>query len=235
MKSYVISLPSSSERRNTIRSRLQALGLQATVFDAVNGELHPPATRPPRSRALSSGEYGCYLSHLQLWKHVADSEDDYALVFEDDAAPHAHLLQLCYQIISSHLEFDLVRLGSNKKLRGRKVLETEHGALLLPTNNPDGSYAYLISRNGARKLYSLLREPCQPVDWELNFYWQKSLLVLSVWPPAASHDNDLASVIGSVRTSTPARLSLFSRWQRSLSKRWRIRNLAKHVKTARKT
>lgn len=94
---YVISLTDSHDRRATISSALDALGVPFQFFDAIDGrEALPPdyeaqVDREGAARAMgrpmSDGEFAAALSHLHLYKKIVASGAEHALVFEDDAQP----------------------------------------------------------------------------------------------------------------------------------------------------
>ena len=93
----VINLARSTSRWESISARLDALGLEYQCVDAVDGkscapkilEQHysPEINRKTWHRPLTPGEIGCYLSHIDCWERIVDSQLDFALILEDDAVP----------------------------------------------------------------------------------------------------------------------------------------------------
>lgn len=90
IKSYVISLPSASQRRAHIIQEFAEKQIPFEFFDAFSpsermnetaSELIPALLQ---NTTLTNGEKGCLLSHLALWKKCVDNNLDYIAVFEDD-------------------------------------------------------------------------------------------------------------------------------------------------------
>ena len=122
------------------------------------------------------GEIGCALSHIYLWQKLLDSKHPFAIVFEDDAIIKGDLERYEREVgnfISRELQFlslnsdlpskiqnwDYLHLGACK----RTPLEN----FILPPflSQSDFNFcthAYVISRNGAKKLLQLtsLNPPC---------------------------------------------------------------------------
>lgn len=94
MECFVINLPSDSARRAAISAQLEALNISFSVFSAVNGkqlgkeELERVYDRDRaimESHDLTSGEVGCALSHLGVYRLMVEKEIPHALILEDDA------------------------------------------------------------------------------------------------------------------------------------------------------
>ena len=92
---YVINLERSQDRRARITHQLEKLGLQYTLFSAVDGkslseeelsrDYDPITTLAVMGRQLSLGEIGCSLSHIGVYRDLIESKAPYALILEDDA------------------------------------------------------------------------------------------------------------------------------------------------------
>ena len=88
---YVINLPASADRRASIQRQAAALGIEVTMWEAVNGSIpHPLFTKVDEKRRLACkgrpfrpGEIGCWASHYLLWQQCVDSGRP-MIVFEDD-------------------------------------------------------------------------------------------------------------------------------------------------------
>lgn len=92
---FVISLAAAQERRRAISAQLQALGLPFILFDAIDARQGVPpeyealidraGTQRNLGRPMSSGEYGCALSHLLVYRRICEEGLPGAIVLEDDA------------------------------------------------------------------------------------------------------------------------------------------------------
>ena len=98
MKRYVINLDRSEERLIHIKSIFTKQGLDFTRVKAVDGhslseEQFDKLTRIRKwPKKLTRAEVGCFLSHLECWRLIAEGDDPYGAVFEDDIklSTHAH-------------------------------------------------------------------------------------------------------------------------------------------------
>jgi len=97
-----------------------------------------------------SGKQGCMLSHLDLWKMIIDNNVAIATVFEDDVCFHKDwsiLAKSYFEITPKN--FDLIYLG------GQIDYMMPGNVLMTPTFC---THAYVITLEGAKKLYKLLLE-----------------------------------------------------------------------------
>ncbi|WP_190286180.1 MULTISPECIES: glycosyltransferase family 25 protein [Pantoea] len=89
MKIFVINLARSPERRASMEQQLSRLNLEYEIVEAVDGSQLSytdimKETRP-LNYALSCGEVGCALSHINIYRRIASEGIPMALILEDDA------------------------------------------------------------------------------------------------------------------------------------------------------
>ena len=167
IKIYAISLKRLPERRKFMEAQLSALGLEAEFVEGVDGlELSEETIKT--NGGLSPTEIGCAWSHRNVYKRLIDSEEEYALVLEDDAVltPEiVHFLEIMPEIVSDWELISLFWLNRNRtrsyifrssfplNLYNQHKLELGSpprkyrlGELLLPVF---GAVAYVVSRQGA--------------------------------------------------------------------------------------
>lgn len=171
MKTYIINLPASVDKRNTIAGECARLGLDVEFIEAVNGnalteeQIHAQVPDYPAC-SLTRGEIGCALSHLSIYQKMVDEHIPMAFILEDDAnigadihkvldalhsrddahVPHVYLLSESYYYIerpSEHLtmQYQLCR-----------ALSAYYG------------YGYVINLNAAADLLRRLR----PIRFEAD-------------------------------------------------------------------
>lgn len=97
MKVFVINLDRNRERLESVSGRLAERGVTFERFPAVDGRALDPAERRRcyspvrtafvRGHGLLSGELGCALSHLGVYRKMVADGLDIACVLEDDAFP----------------------------------------------------------------------------------------------------------------------------------------------------
>lgn len=199
---FVISMLRSADRRLAMQQKLQRSGLQFEFFDAVEGA-KIDRTQFPAGRALSNAELGCYLSHVGVWRRVAESQFDGVLVLEDDVSVIDDIEALCGELGRLPVQPDVVRVSSLKPPRGPKIFGLSAGRnLLLARINPSGSQGYWLTRAGARRLLDCWATPTRPFDKALDRYWQHGLKVLLLDRPAVWETPGFASTIAQ-RSSKP--------------------------------
>ena len=116
---------------------------------------------------MTAGEFGCYCSHVELWKKIKDQKIPYALILEDDA-------ELVYDFseklknVTEHLPktWDTVYLfisGNKKTVRYNEYLsKLESGGYMF------GTVAMLVSYEGAKKMLEYNRAFSLTIDRELS-------------------------------------------------------------------
>lgn len=140
-----------------------------------------------RSQPLTPGELGCTLSHLQALKQFLATEDDYALILEDDAIIPTDLTSTkletelkCYNLPKNIL-FSIggIKMKECLKVRGRcmdrfldqKVLavvpEYYHRACY--------AFAYVVDRAMAKTLLDYHQEVRKADDWSYLYDFDPSV------------------------------------------------------------
>lgn len=111
MKTFVISMPTSVERRKHVTDSLSSKGIAFEFIDAVNGRenKHPLLHRYDRAhyiinrgREAKAGELGCYASHYLAWEKACELNEP-IVVLEDDLTVQDDFVQIindCEQWIS---------------------------------------------------------------------------------------------------------------------------------------
>lgn len=89
MKLYVINLVRSPDRLSYMHDQMKDLDLSFERVEAIDAELLVKSEAKKYSRdndlyELSLAEAACFLSHRACWKLIAEGEDGYSAVFEDD-------------------------------------------------------------------------------------------------------------------------------------------------------
>ena len=93
IKSWVINVKSSKEKRKFFLEQAKKCKLDFTFFDAVTPKtLHlydyksdPNLQKSMFARPLMKTEIACAISHISLWKLLLeDNEVEYYCIFEDD-------------------------------------------------------------------------------------------------------------------------------------------------------
>lgn len=134
-KCFVINMPSAQDRRESMTTSLNSLGINFEFFEATNGrELTPEQEQqclhqdevvlPLRAgrkvivkNSLTPGEFGCAFSHLRLYQHILDSGLDRAVILEDDVDPHPDTILALENLDKITEPWDVVHFSSHKGIK----------------------------------------------------------------------------------------------------------------------
>lgn len=209
---YVISLAEAVDRQEKMSHHLKELNLAYSLVEAVNGReqdllSHPIYDQKKRLRGfgrdLKSTEIACALSHQKAWDIIAQSDEAFGLVLEDDARLSDDAPELINKTAAQYPDFELVRLfGDPRKLsqKGRVLSEIAPGCNLTKRFAlPGGAHAYIVTKEAAVKLSNLMNKNklSVPVDVLMGQDWLSNVQSLMLIKPGLSmQDTEMPSMIG---------------------------------------
>jgi len=155
LTSYVISLNKPIELLNNIKS----YNLNPVLVNGINGK---KLCKEEIKRNTNSFYYnfgpksaiGCAMSHIKTWKLFLETKDDMCIIFEDDVVFEKRFKYLNKYINNTPLNFDILLLGClfcDDKINNIKINRFINKPLITA-----GLHAYVLTRNGAHKLVSLI-------------------------------------------------------------------------------
>ncbi len=167
---FIINLKESSERRMKIQIQLDKTKLKYEFINAINGkdlsdtELKEITYDYPNCM-LSKGEIGCVLSHLSIYKKMADENIEQVLVLEDDATlPH-------------NIEYVVSKIKKIDKLTKPNIYLLSCVDSYIKNQKLDNnifkvyqairSHAYIINKKAAKRLISFQT----PIKYEADMWW----------------------------------------------------------------
>jgi GR25 family glycosyltransferase involved in LPS biosynthesis len=110
-------------------------------------------------REATPGDIGCYLSHFKALKMFLESEKEFALICEDDAAPTSECYEAIERAIANSESWDLLRLYSRRQKTSLSVpyrsLTSVH-KLCTSIHGMDDAAAYVVHRRAAKILIEKL-------------------------------------------------------------------------------
>ena len=203
MKIFVISLPSSVERRAHVASKLGARKLPFEFIDAVDGRVdkHPYLARYDeasflvhRRRKALPGELGCYASHLLAWEKCA-ALDQPVVVLEDDFQLTGDFEAGLAYVEKFAGQLSFVRLEPLEKQFFLTSDKSQDFSLVKQLNVGMCMTGYVITPQGARKLLENAFPIRMPIDLYLKYTFDHGQLVHAVVPHGVypTHED---SVIG---------------------------------------
>ncbi|MCF6204855.1 MAG: glycosyltransferase family 25 protein [Methylococcaceae bacterium] len=141
--------------------------------------------------ALSLGEIGCAYSHINVYKEILKNKLAFSLILEDDVNFSGNIKELLSEATINEDKWDIIHFGHHsmssrkKETQGsywNRVKIKKNYRLLLPCELAAGTYGYLITYNGAKKLLAQLNCLEQPIDHYTGSSMYCNCLILS--PPA---------------------------------------------------
>lgn len=188
---FLINLKRRLTRRMRMLRTLYEQEIASEVVDAVDGRAFNSSEikalgitmladyqDPYSGRPLTKGELGCFLSHYNVWKEIAERGLKKSVVFEDDLRFEIffkrRLMYLMKEMEKAKLDWDLIYIG-------RKRMQVDHPEKAVPgirnLVEADYSYwtlAYALSLQGAKKLLDAKPfEKMLPVDEFLPVMYDK--------------------------------------------------------------
>jgi GR25 family glycosyltransferase involved in LPS biosynthesis len=130
-------------------------------------------------RQLSGPEIANAITHINIYKYMIDNNIQAALVLEDDCILHKNFKKSLENIINElPVDFDVCFLGSsfNQTVDNYRFgyFGSQNKNVIIPnrfvypikgTHTVD---AYILSLNGAKKIYDSIIPFCMPIDYQLN-------------------------------------------------------------------
>lgn len=175
---FVLNLESEKKRLESISQQLKDLGISFSRIDAIRGDSNSVRdyliddSKNIVHRRISKNEIGCFLSHRMCWKQFLKTNENWALILEDDALLSYKLKEyfFCENWIPKGV--DLIQLFDSQNNHEVKILDKISYSLnsridylirqIKPM--PVTTTGYLISRKAAKMALLLSETVSEPVD-----------------------------------------------------------------------
>ena len=158
---YVINLDRAVDRMEQIEKDFAAFPIPRTRVPAIEGkkltipvkDYNAPMYFFYIGKEASPGEIGCYISHLKVLRMFLESEQEFALICEDDVSPTPECYEAIEQAIVHSKTWDLLRLCCHHKTSKtsfsyRSLAPTVH-SLCTSIVGMGGAMAYMVNRRAA--------------------------------------------------------------------------------------
>ena len=208
---YVINLARNTVRLANSAAQLGNQGIPFERIDAVDGWELPESeiaraydVEENRRRArhpLVRPEIGCYLSHINAWRRIAEGSAEGGFVFEDDFRAADDLGKILALLSKDHRDWDMVKLFTldpDPKCVDRRTLGSVH-EIVVPYRIPSCTIGYGLTREVARRLAHLAIPFFRAVDEDHKFFWELGLRVALVLPGPVTV-GDQQTVTGTIGT-----------------------------------
>ncbi len=223
MRCFVISLPGSVDRRDSIRKRFARLPINWTFYDAIdlstdrNHYFHHCDDQQfllNTGRTPDIGEIGCFASHLMLWR-TCRLLNEPLVVFEDDASL-SPLAMDGLRLALRHIDrLGFIRLQDNSKRARLPVIAQRQHKISYCLRYPFGSMAYVISPQVAHRFIEESYVFNAPLDVFIKRYWQHGQALYSLSPGVTEPSAHTGTTTISMRSARSAPVTVrLARWLR---------------------
>lgn len=197
MNIHIINLLRRADRKAKLIEELKKHNITDYVFvDAVDGKnIDVEKMSSDGCKPLKSGEYGCYLSHLNIYKSILDSSEELHLILEDDIYFADNFKNRLRKKLSkiSHIDWDIFYVGINDLQQGRHgEFVSRIEGIYCPDNILWGTHGYLIKRQSVLKIMDLLTPIKLPIDHQLMLLDIKRLTLINPIVKTYNRDSDTA-------------------------------------------
>lgn len=154
-KIYVINMEKNTDRLVSFSKMMNEMNLKFERYNAVNGYLFNPTYR-------SKGEFGCLMSHKNLWEKILNGNDEAAIIFEDDCIPNIkysneEIISIIKEQYSNGIEgkYDIFYLGKCLDMCNHHVKKSIN---VVRTYHPLCTHSYILTKKGAQVLLNRFSE-----------------------------------------------------------------------------
>lgn len=186
MRTYIVNLARSPERRAHILAEARRLELDFEIVEGVDGrdldssDVEKVDPKFIRDDPFWAGVIGCSLSHLKVYSKVLESDAERALVLEDDVVLPNDMTALADAVAAEMTGAEAVLLHHHRRgraERGEAYRFLKRGSRALPGSRSlaapadvadlAGTGAYVITREACQTMVkSMLPVRARADDWE---------------------------------------------------------------------
>lgn len=182
----IISLPEANERRENIRKQFEKNnlreGIDYSFFKADTGDdalkniyLKIWKTKTQKTTQLSTGQLGCFSSHIKCWGKCIE-ENRSVIILEDDVCFCDNFLEGIFKIYNSNFKY--VRLMSYERYRKHRPL---CDGFVIYYRTTAGTAAYYLTPQGALDFLSNI-DFSIPIDKYMDYYWLHGVANVMIYP-----------------------------------------------------
>jgi len=217
MQIYILSLAPNSNEVTELLAQLKSQNLKGEVLLGVDGRKGFPAveqdeninqTRSLKMRLveLTSGEIGCYLSHLRAIKKAFKQGYERICILEDDVLIEDDFATILSEVKNLSSEVELVRL-MGLKTHKRKIVDRlgESHNLTRPIKGLCGTQGYVLNRSGMQKVIYRGSSVAEPIDKFYDHFWDIDLKTYNIEPHLIWERTDTKSAIAKISRNKAAK------------------------------
>lgn len=219
MRAFVINLDRAPERWLHMQKMFTDSSVTLCRVSAIDGNSlqvpHPNFNengfRMFHGRKINIYEVACYFSHLKAMEAFLETDDEHAMIAEDDIFLEPDFEDLLPSLIACSSAWNILRLTGLSKGSFLKIKQlTPTYSLVVHLGRLKGAGAYLIDRKTAKAFTQGLLPMWLPWDHAFDREWVFHLKALAVAPfPISQTDKKFRSAI---QESSQDRLPARQRW-----------------------
>lgn len=197
MQIHIINLTRRQDRRIKLIEELEKHNIKNYVFvDAIDGNTIDVNEMISNGHSpLKKGEYGCYLSHLKVYKSIIESSEELHLILEDDIYFANNFKNKLRKKLAKieNINWDIFYLGINdlqQKKQGKFISSIE--GIYCPEKILWGTHAYLIKKESVSKIMDSLTPIKFPIDHKLMLLNINRLTLAQTIVKTYNKDSDTA-------------------------------------------
>jgi GR25 family glycosyltransferase involved in LPS biosynthesis len=195
---YLINLDRAKERLNFVMPAISALDLPMERISAIDGktlsrkEIESVVDMENYKKFFKMkpeiGTIGCSLSHKKAWSRFLESDNEFAIIFEDDVQFHpAELRETVKLATGKKALWDIVNFETKHSGCPIKITELRNQKyLVFYLTNVTHAGCYLINRRAACKLLDKFYPIKMPLDHYFTTTWGLDLKFVGVEPRIVS-------------------------------------------------
>lgn len=206
IETYLINLDRATKRLQNVMPKLQELDFPVSRVIAVDGNDMSDDYISSVADELAylkffrmlpeNGTIGCSLSHLKAWKEFLRSDNEFALICEDDITFDPIELKktiklllreknlwdiIMFEVLHGGTPKEIMKLGNDK-------------SLVVYLTNVTHAGCYLISRSTAYKLIEKFYPIKVPVDHYFTASWEFGITILGIEPRIVTQTGDISQI-----------------------------------------
>jgi GR25 family glycosyltransferase involved in LPS biosynthesis len=225
MKYYMISLDENPKDK---LQYLSEFGIYPEVVKGVNGKTVSnndvkEAVCGYYSEFGPKGAIGCAMSHMNIYKKIAEGENEYAVIMEDDVIFRNKEVEktVMSTIDEAPEDFDIIYLGCFesdffKNVMGVMGMTVEEKKVTDSLKKPSialGTHAYIVSQKGAKKLLKeLYGKVHNHIDYCIQYLYKTGKLNNYVITPRIAFQTSTDTGVSSMISSTTSHPKLISKY-----------------------
>ncbi|HEX8372470.1 MAG TPA: glycosyltransferase family 25 protein [Chthoniobacterales bacterium] len=219
MRAYIINLDSATDRWESVQKSFSTTSFTICRVSGVNGHaLQLPIAayseglyRWFHGRPTSLGHVGCYLSHVKAMKAFLESDDEHALIAEDDLTLNQDFEEVLTSAREHSNRWNVLRLSGLSEGKPAVIAQLSgEYQLCVSFGRVKGTGAYLIDRKAARALSKGLLPMRLPIDHAMDREWFFGLRAATIRPfPSSQTETGFRS---SIQIGKSLKLSSFRRY-----------------------